>query len=627
MIAVDRNLRGRLLRGVVLGIVSVLIAGRRYGFPSVNLDPSWGTGLLLGRSDGLSWGRELDFTYGPWGWLSVHIVINRVLLALSMLFTIAVSTYVILVIWKLLRRSISEGASLLIVVFVVLPFFSQVSITEVFLAGIFGSYVLLLERANRGVTESWKSIALLTMPVAFVLQLKISLGIFAFVGLVVVSAIWLNRAKLLAWCFGSLLGWFALFWLVSERSIAGVGEWTRVSLEIAEGFASAMSMRLGQPSALVLFVAFCVGSVLLLVRKIRMEKFPTPNSAIASALLAVTLYSALKTGYVREEQFRILDGYALCLPMWIWLLSTMKKQFVRYAVLALPAVVGMLFLMGQRPSVKSVSGVFDWPARVGVWVDNLSLLTSQTQYVQKASEARELAQSVYGLSNEMLTNLRDSSVQVDPFETTLVWAYSLRWKPVPIFQTYQAYAPGLDDVNTKALNQRSTSEVVLLEASAVKNINDRLSLWTPPRYQLALTCSWELVLRDGRWEEWRRTDRDCGSPENISTSSVAANQTVEIPRASASELVVATFKPTASLTGFLTRAFQFLYKPLDRFEITLDDVTYQQPRSFDGSPLIVSCPPDSAVTNRYEAVCPSPTTLTFSESGVVTFERQTVSPR
>ena len=617
----------RILRGLVLGLVALLIAARPYGFPSVNLDSSWGTGLVLGRIDGLKWGRQLDFTYGPWGWLSVHIAISRMYFALSVLFTIAVSGYLVFVLWTLLRRSISDGGSLLVLVFVALPFFSQVSITEVFLAAIFGSYVIILDRSNRGQIESWKTVVLLTMPVALVVQLKISLGIFAIVGLLVISAIWWSSSRLLIWCFGSLLSWFLIFWWVSEQSLNGLSEWLTTSLDVAGGFASAMSMNLGHIGALLLFATFSAGTALLLFRKIRAEKLPRFNCMIAFVLVGVMLYSALKTGYIREEQFRILDGYALCLPMWIWLLSPLKRQLVRYLVLAFPVIIGLSFLMGQRPAVRSIGGLFDWTARVNVWADNSTLLVSESTFERRASDARLQAQQVYGLSDAMVENLRDAAVQVDPYETTLVWAYGLKWKPVPIFQTYQAYTPGLDGVNTAALEKRGSRDVVLIEANQVRNINGRLSLWTPPRYQLALTCSWELLQHDDRWEEWGKSNDRCSSPEEVSVVSLAANASVGVPRAASNEIVVAKFERKSSVFGVFTKAFQFFYKPLDQFEIQLDGTRYNQPRAFDGSPLLVSCPPQSSSTSRFAAVCPSPNTMTFSESGTVTFERLTVRSR
>ncbi len=627
MVEVDRNATRSVLRGVLLASTAVLIAARPYVFPSVNLDPSWGTGLLLGRMNDLKWGSELDFTYGPWGWLTVHIVIDRTLMVMSALFAIAASIFAVLMIWKLLRRSISELASVLMLVFVVLPFLSQVSITEVFLVGIFGSFVLLFDRSVRGITESWPTVVALAFPVALAMQVKASIGIFAVVGFVAISGIWWRSSKRIALCFGSLAGWFLLLWVLSEGSFTGVSEWTRLSVSVVGGFASAMSMSLGQPIALLLFCVFCAGTVVLLIRMIRNEQWSIAHKLIASLLVVLTLYSALKTGYVREEQFRILDGYALCLPLWIWLLSPVKNRVRHLVFLALPVIVGLFILMGQRPAVRSVSGVYDWPARLGVWVDNSRLVASTTHFENGADQARQRAQAIYGLSDQMLANLRDASVQVDPFETTLVWAYGLRWAPVPIFQTYQAYTPELDEANTSALNRRTENEVVLIEANQVRNINDRLSLWTPPRYQLALTCSWQLVQSTGRWELWRKDAELCGAPENIATVSVAAGQEIEIPRVAANEIVLATFRSKSSISESIIRAIQFVYKPLNQFEIHLDGVQYQEPRAFDGSPLIVSCPPASNTTTRYSAVCPSPKTMMFSESGSVRFERLTIGSR
>jgi len=118
----------------------------------------------------------------------------------------------------------------------------------------------------------------------------------------------------------------------------------------------------------------------------------------------------------------------------------------------------------------------------------------------------------------------------------------------------------------------------------------------------------------------------CGSPELITSRSVVANERVQIPRTSADSLVVAKFESSSSHDLILS-AIDLLYKPLDEFKVQLGDRSIREPRAFDGAPLIVSCPSNSSGTNRYAAVCPSPDSIAFSESGTVTFERIPISPR
>ncbi|HEV7400581.1 MAG TPA: hypothetical protein VGN84_09975 [Solirubrobacterales bacterium] len=55
-----------------LGLVVALLTFPTFSLtPSPGLDPSWGAGLQMAAHDGLVFGREVVFTYGPLGFLSV----------------------------------------------------------------------------------------------------------------------------------------------------------------------------------------------------------------------------------------------------------------------------------------------------------------------------------------------------------------------------------------------------------------------------------------------------------------------------------------------------------------------------------------------------------------------------
>lgn len=623
MVGSENDVEARFLRWFVLGVSVALVAARPFTFPGVGLDPSWKTGLLLARVNDIKWGTSLDYTYGPWGWLSVDTVIDRSLMALSIVFMIGVSALVVAVSWKLLRASFSERASLAIVLLVVVPVFSQVGIPDVFLAGIFGALLILVQRAQSGCSETWKTILPVTFVVALALQVKFSGGLFAVMGLVVVCALWWRTLKTVALVLGSFVAWFLLLWLISERSFSGLPDWVRRSIAIGGSYAEVQSVSIGQPLFLVLFAVFAIAIVVLLVRRLRVVPSTRTINVVSSALVAVMLYAGLKTGFIREGNARVFEAVSLLIPVWIWVAEPIRLSLRRFALLLLPVVLGIGILVGERPESGSLTGLYNWPQQASVWVEDANLFTSNVLFNRKADAARDAAQSFYGLSSDMVDSLRQSPAQIDPFDTSLIWAYGLPWRPMPIFQTYMNFTPSLDQATTDALEARSSNDTILIDTSWVGNLDYRLSLWTSPKYQLALTCSWELIHRDGRWEQWAKSvkgDR-CGTPVTISSESVSAQQVLPIPQAEDGSFVVATYARNSSIGDVVSSAFALLYKPLNIFTVRLGETVYRQPRTFSHSPLIVSCPPASVETKRYEAVCPSPETIEFSESGTVTFER------
>ena len=615
--------RWRLLRWLIWCLSVALIAARPFSFPGVGLDPSWQAALLLARISDIPWGSLLNYTYGPWGWLSVTTVVDRSLMVMSIGFMLCVSALLVAVSWKLLLRAFSEQSALVIMLLVLVPVYSQVGVPDVFLSGIFGMLILVVERARDGRVESWRTILPLTFVVALALQVKFSIGLFALIGLIVVAMMWWRSRTTVALVFGSLVSWFVVLWLISERSIAGIPDWLRRSIAIGGGYAEVQSTNIGQPMFLVLYGFFALAMLMLLLHRLRVGASSRTVRVVSSILVVVMLYAGLKTGFVREGNLKVVEAFALLVPAWIWLVTPIRLELRRFVLLVIPVVLGLAVLPGERPETASIASHYDWPEKVSIWMEDAKLLASGRHFSREAEVARGADQEFYGLGEEMVARLRLSPAQVDPFDASLIWAYGLPWRPTPIFQTYMNFTPGLDRVTTEALNDRDVDESILIDTSWVGNLDYRLSLWTSPNYQLAITCSWIPVFRDGRWEQWLKDlDGDrCGDPETISSESISANEVVPVPQSGADSFVVAVYSRSSEFASLLESIRNFVYKPLDEFTVSLDGRTFRQPRTFSGSPIIVSCPPGSTETKRYEAVCPSPSTIAFSESGQLTFER------
>jgi hypothetical protein len=293
-------------------------------------------------------------------------------------------------------------------------------------------------------------------------------------------------------------------------------------------------------------------------------------------------------------------------------------------VVGLPVALAITFLAVEEPSAANLGLLFDWPARAGVWIHNGDLLTSNVTFARESAAARSANRSVYGFSDTLLGVLDTSSVQVDPWDATAAWTYDLGWSPTPVFQTYLLFTNHLDSVNTASLAERSRSEGILINTFDVGNIDDRLSLWTSPSYQLGLTCDWELGTKDGSWELWVKSSRDrCGEPVTISTTVVKGGEDVPIPVSQDRSITVARFRPASSPAAAL---LALLFKPLDRIFIDFAGRHIQQPWGLSGAPMLVSCPANAAGSDRYAPVCPDHGSMSFSVPGEVTFERIPFAP-
>src|SRR5206468_3107701 len=90
-------------------------------------------------------------------------------------------------------------------------------------------------------------------------------------------------------------------------------------------------------------------------------------------------------------------------------------------------------------------------------------------------------------ASSALGNLGCPPVAVDPWETTLVWAYDLNWRPAPAFQGYVAYTAQLDALNAASIADAPADQEIL-RATGTNSIDGRNRLWDPPRYLLTELC-------------------------------------------------------------------------------------------------------------------------------------------
>lgn len=142
---------------------------------------------------------------------------------------------------------------------------------------------------------------------------------------------------------------------------------------------------------------------------------------------------------------------------------------------------------------------------------------------------------------QALELLGGRTVHVDPWLAEVAWAYpQLRWRPVPVFQTFQAYTTGLDDINARFLASPAGPEAILHQGVA---LDGRVPRWESPSYFLQIFCRYRPVLTGPGSAILERGSNRCGQPIEILRRRVSFGETVPVPRSpDSSDLVVARFE-------------------------------------------------------------------------------------
>lgn len=418
---------------ISIGYVTVASFPAAYYALHPGLDISWVYGLNHFFNSPFRFGRDLNFTLGPLGFLLYPAALGRdVQVAAFFRLGLALSFFVAL---GALARDRAFGLALFAMGYGISLAIGQTP--EFHLLVVVA--VALLAAIERRSLLALISIAALS---AALWLAKFSIGIGAMT--VVIATAWAWRylaggrvsgsvAIVLAHVASLLCGG----WLV----IGSLGDfvlWFRASLQIAGGYSVAMSLDPGWTdqrtgvAICAVYLAACIG--LLRLRR---------SAALPLLLLAGSMFLAFKAGFVREDaHVKSFFGFAVAsLAFPLLTAASAKERMVSGAALLLAGGLAVRAeLKRNYLDVRSVANLA--AARVGREGIERALRWRDTQ----ASLERSTAQSIVGgrVPDEMRRAIGAGTVVITPWEVVTCLASQLACVPLETLQEYSAYTSYLD---------------------------------------------------------------------------------------------------------------------------------------------------------------------------------------
>ncbi|MGC4748940.1 hypothetical protein ACLQ28_25260 [Micromonospora sp. DT201] len=588
--------------------LTILVAGVPSALmPSPGFDPSWKAGIGFAVSDNLRFGKDIVFNYGPWGFLDWPQHVSRPQAALGFLFT---TTAVVVLFWAIylcVRLRWSAGAAGAIAFAVTVASGPAGPGGRFVYAGLLFALLTLHHRSTRR-THDWRGTlptAILTAVGTLLLQVKFSEGVvlLALAGLVAVSVRSLgDLIRGVGVAAAAFVVTFLTLWLVAGQRVADILPWVRGSQEISSGYQEALSIEQGEYIVGYLaagLLAIIVG-ILALSNAVRHKTVVTAGVVVVSA---VVLAFGFKHGFTRhdpahEVSFFMAAGFLLIgFAAWV-----RRPGIVLAAALA-------AFIMAP-----SGLGNYDPFQARDQWRTGTELLVNNNYRLTSIEASRMRARDKYQLPENVVSELRGRPVHVDPMELTLPWAYSLDWRPVPVFQSFSAYTPYLDELNAKALVEAPANQVVLHEATV--GIDRRNIRWDTPQYLLALACNYRVGARAERWSVLHHSQNRCSPPQTTLTQPVTAGVPVAVPEAGPKEMIVARYRPEPS--SMLASLVHLGLKDWSPIQVGTDDGTFRLAEALTDGPLMVSLPAELAWQAPFDAF--QYRQLTFNRAGTVEFQ-------
>ena len=441
------------------------------------LDPSWHWAVNAAAGEGLVFGRDLVFTYGPLGYLLAPLDIGSNLLVAN-LFAVVLHTLLLagMVVW--LRRAPSPFSVASGVLLLALAPALGLAVEGLWLLTVAWLGWLAMETSLRWLLDVAAVLA------ALLVLVKLSLGVAAVLAVLLVMVgerLLLGRSP--RWSAAVLgVAVFAAAAGLCFGSLRVTFDWLDRSAQIVSGYGAALSIiGRGRDVALGL-VAVGAWAVAGLATRDRRGMWRW------SLLLAPLVLLQFRLGYVRQDGHE-LQLFGFLFAAGALALATAARPRRRVAVAAsLLTVVACATVVAGRPPLGQLLAMGRQLTGVGGMARLQALLElPETRRRLAEVSARQLAELTLPPSWREIMGSEPGPIGTLPWECLYAPANDLRWDPTPTLQLYAAYTADLD--RWSARHYAGNGPRFILDE--YQSVGKRHQMWDAP-------ATWRTIYRNYR---------------------------------------------------------------------------------------------------------------------------------
>ncbi len=489
---------GRWMNGarhVEQGLVALLLFAVIFTFPdypAVSLDPSWRLVLTRAFYDGLQFGHDIVFTYGPLGFLMGN-------------------TYDGVHFWGLITWQLVKAVAFAAIIMHAadrLPVVARWACFAAFL--LFGVYIEdTLHRMIVVLLGAWcvredeppgpRASLAIGAGLAWLSAIKFTNLLLAAAIVVMAASLHLRsaRQKTAGMLVLGYVGGFAAIWLMARQSLWRFPEYLLNAWRISHGYEEAMGL---PPPAVALWKALVIGVLLSLYLGLHLVLHRRQSGAVVAVLLLVAYgFATWKHGFIRADGHMgdFFIGMLLLAALAPALLGGMKRfRVMKWGMLALVAFISVWGLDETFTITRSTA-----------WAVFTEKITGQLDHLAHWKTFR----AGYDLELRRLCAAQPldrtramvgrASLDVLGHDTGIVCLLGMNYRPRPVFQGYSAYTPALARLNRDYYLSARAPEFVLQK---LQTIDDRLPSLDDSLVFRLLPQLYEFVLAEDGFLLWRR---------------------------------------------------------------------------------------------------------------------------
>ncbi len=428
---------------------------------SPGLDGSWRSSLAMAAHAGMPVGSRVIFTYGPLGFLQ-SLQLNYVWTSdLSFLFLALLSVAVCgAFVWSL-RRAVPLALSVVVTYIVTAVTLGSGLDAEYLVGLVLIACVAIVNRESTDPPPRWMWISLGAVFVVASL-LKVSLcPAIALLLVITLACMPFGRWRALQAIGIGAVAAFCVSWFGTGNTFGNIVPFAKNSAALISGYSSAMAIEQAGRAYVYWLAAAAAVLILSFAWTSRKGLSRRPTAGI-TALALVAIWVVFKEGFVRHDHLHDVIFFAVAPVLLIAFLPKRSPWALLPGVLALTALYALVASGGHAPLLPRPD------TAVNSLGSETNTLLSGTRTAAVIGQSRRSLRDTYGLPSEMLTMMRGRTVDVSPWEQTVIWAYpQIRFDPLPVIQDYTAFTSSLDRTDAEYLASSDAPQFILPRTGSV----------------------------------------------------------------------------------------------------------------------------------------------------------------
>jgi hypothetical protein len=427
--------------------------------PIPNVETSWYAALTHFSAQGLQFGRDIVFTYGPFGYLVSPVFTGELFSAKIIWELVSKTIFVGILAFTLIRL---PGFWRLFFFLFVLLFIQADGTADALYFLIISCLAFLL--FQDGLSSKTLNIVAAILFGIFSL-IKFTYFLLAFVVLILAATCYWKQRKPSQ---GMLIGLvfitsFLLCWWIAKQDFQNLIAYFSTSFDISIGYKEAMALRANSNAVVLAGLIAALFSLLLCILLLLDSR--SPALAFAALFIAAETYLSWNRAFIRADH-HVLSFFCLhpIILVGIWIVAQPKDAIRRigYGINLLVFGICLFGIAAERPErlTRCVPNAMETIGRSWQFVFHLPSFTEQSRKMLAGLQSSNALPKVQA-------EVRDATLDVFGENQGIAILNHLNYTPRPIFQGYSAYTPSLIYLNTVFYSSAKAPAYVLSQNQTI----------------------------------------------------------------------------------------------------------------------------------------------------------------